>query len=161
MEFRRSAPASALFHLSEQLICRPPPWPDARPIHNRAPPEFAWLPPKEAIAAPQVCYRHCYASLTFPGVTKGDTFTDGSVSCAGSMSSQREDDLQAIANHECLYHKTDPSKPRPRLLQQNEFSDMLYGITLGGSQKARTFDLSLSPPIILKNRKMYLNRHDS
>jgi hypothetical protein len=34
------------------------------------------------------------------------------------MSSQREDDLQAIANHECLYHKTDPSKPRPRLLKR-------------------------------------------
>ena len=74
--FRRPAPASALFHLSEQLICRPPPWPDARSIHNRAPSEFAWLPPKEAIAAPQVCYRHCYASFPFPGVTKGDTFTD-------------------------------------------------------------------------------------
>ena len=72
--------ASALFHLSEQLICRPPPWPDARPIHNRAPSEFAWLPPKEAIAAPQVCYRHCYASFPFPGVTKGDNFSDASQS---------------------------------------------------------------------------------
>ena len=71
-------------------------------------PEFAWLPPKEAIAAPQVCYRHCYASFPFPGVTKGDTFTDAGQSlvrdrCRHSVS------LQAIANHECLYHKTDRS----------------------------------------------------
>ena len=78
-------------------------------------PEFAWLPPKEAIAAPQVCYRHCYASFPFPGVTKGDTFTDAGQSlvrdrCRHSVS------LQAIANHECLYHKT--SKPRPRLLKR-------------------------------------------
>jgi hypothetical protein len=29
----------------------------------------------EAIAAPQVCYRHCYASFPFLGATNGGTFT--------------------------------------------------------------------------------------
>jgi hypothetical protein len=34
------------------------------------------MPPCEAIAASQVCYRYCYASFPFLGATKCGTFTD-------------------------------------------------------------------------------------
>ena len=55
------------------------------------------------------------------------------------------------------------STGQPPLRRPHSPSHPLRGgcLTLGGSQKARSFDLSLSPAIILKNRKMYLNRHDS
>src|SRR2546429_510813 len=42
---------------------------------------------REAIAALQVCYRHCHASFPFPGATKGGTLVQrGSVSASGSES---------------------------------------------------------------------------
>src|SRR5207244_10814731 len=42
---------------------------------------------REAIAALQVCYRHCHASFPFPGATKGGTLMQrGSVSASGSES---------------------------------------------------------------------------
>jgi hypothetical protein len=65
-------------------------WPDARPTHNRVLPGFAYSRLlAEAIAAPQVCYRHCHASFPFPGTTKGGTSKRrGSVWSAGSVSSQ-------------------------------------------------------------------------
>jgi len=64
----------------------------------------------EAIAAPQVCYRNCSTSFPFPGATKGGTLNRrGSVSFAGSLSSQTLIDLQAIAFPTMLVPQTDPS----------------------------------------------------
>ena len=55
---------------------RPLRWPDVHPIHTHVPLESLHSTSlAEAIAAPQVCCRHCSASFPFPGATKGDTFT--------------------------------------------------------------------------------------
>ena len=47
-------------------------------------------PPWEAIAAPQVCYRHCHASFLFLGATKSDTFTDAGQSRKRDLCRHRE-----------------------------------------------------------------------
>ena len=60
----------------------------------------------EAIAAPQVCYRHCYTSFPFPGATNGGTFTGAGQSLTRDLCRHRVSaDLQAIVPQRCLYHR--------------------------------------------------------
>jgi hypothetical protein len=60
----------------EPSASRPRLSPDVRPTHNRVPAESAYSRLlAEAIAAPQVSYRHCHASFPFPGATNGGTLS--------------------------------------------------------------------------------------
>jgi hypothetical protein len=57
----------------------------------------------EAIAAPRLCYIHCYSSFPIYGYDKrGYLYRRGSVLPTGSISSDRLSDLQAIAIQRCL-----------------------------------------------------------
>src|SRR5215470_8056750 len=66
-------------------------------------------PSAEAIAASQVCYRHCYSSFPFWGATKSGTFTDAGQSSMRDLGRHRVGRPSSNRLPTMLVAQTDPS----------------------------------------------------
>src|SRR5437588_2052332 len=73
----------------------------------------------EAIAAPQVCCRHCHASFPFPGATKSGTFTGAGQSAQRDLCHHRVSRPPSNRSPTMLVLRTDPS---PIALPEPHFS---------------------------------------
>src|SRR5256886_7217195 len=95
---QRFVSASGLAHRAKPATSRPSPKPDEHPAHSHVPPRFAQAPPLSGAGCAAGQLQTLLCVLPVSGCDKRwYLYRRGSVSYAGSLSSQSGPDLQAIA----------------------------------------------------------------